>query len=102
MFPELILIALEENQSVHMLDGVEIRVVQHCQVEAVRMMTQERLALTFSQMTEIPDRNGPTMYKVSVKLLGYLITSVSRTGPKEFHPSPVYLALALIINFHKN
>ena len=55
MLPELILIALEENQAVHMFDGVEVGVVQHCQVEAVRMMTQERLTLTFTQVTEISE-----------------------------------------------
>ena len=55
MLPELILIALEENQAVHMFDGVEVWVVQHCQVEAVRMMTQERLTLTFTQVTEISE-----------------------------------------------
>ena len=60
MLPELILIALEEHQPVYMFDGIEVRMVQHCQVEAVGMVTQERLGLTFTQMTEIPDTIYPT------------------------------------------
>ena len=53
--PELIFIALEENQTVHMFDGIEIRMVQHGQVVAAGVIAQERLALTFTKMTEIPD-----------------------------------------------
>ena len=69
MLPELILIALEEHQPVYMFDGIEVRMVQHCQVVAVGMVTQERLGLTFTQMTEIPD----TIYQT---YLFYLVATL--------------------------
>ena len=53
--PEVRLVALEKNHSVDVFDGVEVRVVQHCQVIAGRVMSEQRLLLAFTQMTEIPD-----------------------------------------------
>ena len=40
LLPELLLVALEENHSVDMFDGVEVGVIENCQVIAVWVMSK--------------------------------------------------------------